>query len=299
MAPFSVHAINAERTIKNHLAYGLNMHEVRQYAFFDEAYLAKLQWSPEHTLAVGNGVSENWQRLVTSLIPSLCKAVEDNAAYDHVRFFEWATAWQSDAGNKVIEKKVISGIMFDHKQPIDFYAGKIQLQSLFDLLHLSVEWKQLSQPQEPWFMPFQTANIIHDGVIMGTAGKMHPAWSAKFSAGEGFIFELDAQLLLDYHAPIRPLRMSSKYPAIDRDISMLVPHAVTVEQVNRIISAADQRILKVILKDFFHKPEWKDHKSLTFRFVIQDETKTLTKPEADAVWEQVKAKLQTIGATIR
>jgi len=298
MAPFSIHAITTERAIKNHLAYGLHMHEVRQYAFFDESYLLKLQWSPKQTLTVRNGVSENWQRLVTSIIPQLCKAVEDNPNYDHLRFFEWATTWQLSA-TRHNEQKVLAGIIFDRKQPVDFYVGKQQLQTLFDELKFVVEWVQVTNSSQPWYMPYQSAQLMNDGKVIGTAGKIHPAWAAKIGAGEGFIFELYAQQLVEYHSPIKQLRMPSKYPAIDRDISMMVAASVTVEKVNSIITTADSRITKVLLRDFFQKPEWKDEKSLTFRFIIQDEAKTLTKPEADAIWETVRTKLQAFGATIR
>ena len=46
-------------------------------------------WEPNYALLVQNPVSENWQRLVTSLIPNMIKAVEgDAASHDQLRFFE-------------------------------------------------------------------------------------------------------------------------------------------------------------------------------------------------------------------
>jgi phenylalanyl-tRNA synthetase beta subunit len=54
-----------------------------------------------------------------------------------------------------------------------------------------------------------------------------------------------------------------------------------------------------MLVDFFEKPEWLDQRSLTFRFVIEDHNKTLTKDEVDAIVDRVITQLKSIGATIR
>ena len=91
----------------------------------------------------------------------------------------------------------------------------------------------------------------------------------------------------------------SKYPAVWLDISVLVPLSVTVDEMQRLIVSSENRIEKVELKDFFQRKDWTDKKSLTFRFVIRDKSKTLQKDEIDKIWEKVASSVKDVGAEIR
>lgn len=298
MKPFSINMVEKTRAIKRQLAFGSSMHELYTYAFFDESFLRVLKWEPSDTLQVQSAVSENWQRLVTSLIPNLFKAAQQELAFqDQVRFFESARTWH--AGNTVVEKKSLAGIIADRKQPVDFYDGKIIIENLLHSLGISCQWLKVTVPQEPWYMPYQTAHLVVNDTIIGTAGKAHPAFYESVALGQAFIFELDMQFLLDYKPEEHKVIPPAKYPAVERDISMLVPLSITVDDIKKIIKSADAKISAVLLLDFFEKPEWQNQKSITCRFVIADAEKTLTHQEADAVWEHVAELIRQAGGVVR
>lgn len=298
MKPFSINTVEKTRAIKRQLAFGSSMHELYTYAFFDESFLRILKWEPSGTLQVQSAVSENWQRLVTSLIPNLFKAAQQELAFqDHVRFFESARTWH--AGNTVVEKKSLAGIIADRKQPVDFYDGKLIIENLLHSLGISCQWLKVTVPQEPWYMPYQTAHLVVNDTIIGTAGKAHPAFYESVALGQAFIFELDMQFLLDYKPEEHKVVPPAKYPAVERDISMLVPLSITVDDIKKIIKSADAKISAVSLLDFFEKPEWQNQKSITCRFVIADAEKTLTHQEADAVWEHVAELIRQAGGVVR
>ena len=80
---------------------------------------------------------------------------------------------------------------------------------------------------------------------------------------------------------------------------MLVAATMTVAEVQKTIMHADKRIKSVALIDFFEKPEWHEQRSLTFRFIVADEQKTMTKQEIDDVWEHVVRSVQQQGVEIR
>ena len=65
------------------------------------------------------------------------------------------------------------------------------------------------------------------------------------------------------------------------------------------IKSCDKRVVDVYLVDVFQKDEWKDKKSLTFRFIIQDHTKTLEKNEVDSIYDVVSKNLKKVGAALR
>ena len=74
---------------------------------------------------------------------------------------------------------------------------------------------------------------------------------------------------------------------------------VTVAQACHKIAQVDQRIVDVKLVDFFEKKEWQDKRSVTLRYYIQDQTKTLDKQEIDAISQSVTQAVGELGATVR
>lgn len=301
MAPFSIHEVQTRRVIKQQLAYGSAMHEVSNYAFFDEQFLQQLNWQPAHTISVANPVSENWSQLVTSLIPNLIKNVVTNKEHKELRFFDWARTWRLN-GDVPSEHHTLSGIIFDTKKSINFYESKTVVEQLFDLLALPVSWHKVDVQEKqhhPWWLAECTAYLMYQGHKIGIAGMLDSTFYSSVISGDAFAFELDAQFLQSYRAPVKQYKVASKYPVVHRDMSMLVPLALTVDDITAKIMNIDARIGHVLLLDYFEKDEWKDHKSLTFSLEISDHSKTLTTQEIDAIMEQVIEQMKKLGATIR
>lgn len=302
------------RSAKQYFAYALNMTEVCHYALYDEAFLDRIGWHPEQEIAVKNPVSQNWKFLLTSLIPHLFKAVSENeAVYHQSSFFEFGRIWHEyqqrpehgsgylvGSGPFILEKKSFVGIFFDAKNPLDFYKEKRKLDSFFHMIKLPIEWaKAEAGSLDTWYHEYQSSNLIYNGEKIGTVGMVSPLFFSHIAAGNAFIFELDGDFLLNYHSPLIKFKAPSKYPYVWLDISMLVPQAVMASQLDLVIKSVDQRIVSVQLIDFFTKDEWKDKKSLTFRFIVQDETKTLAKDEIDSLSQSVVVAVEKFGAQVR
>lgn len=286
------------RAIKRSMAYTLSMRELYNYALYDEEFLRTFDWDPKSSLSVQNPVSEHWRRPVTSLIPHLLKAVMHNAAeHDNLRFFEWGRTWHQD-NEQVNEKKVLAGIFFA-KSTIDFYQAKKDLEKFFDALSLPVTWQKVDNPGQAWFRPYQTADILYHNRVIGRAGSIHQLCMQKISEGDAFIFDLDGDFLQSYKKPLKKFVQLSRYPDVMRDISMMIPNALQVDDIIAAIKKVDERITLVSLIDFFEKEEWLSERSITIRCVIQDMHKTLTKDEVDTMMDRVQNMLKSMGATIR
>ena len=119
------------------------------------------------------------------------------------------------------------------------------------------------------------------------------------AGGAAFIFEINADHLLEYKRPLVRFEPLSKYPSVRRDVSMLITIAVTADTLTKIIKAVDKRIEAVTLIDFFTKPEWKDQKAMTFHVEMCDKEKTMIGDEVEEMWGRVIAQLQQQGAVIR
>ena len=286
------------RALKWHAAFAMHMHEVATYAFYDEQLLQRLHWQPQNAVTIKNPVSDNWKQLVTSLIPHLCKAVMQNCNdHDSLRFFETARTWHD--ADRLVEQKTFAGIMYEKKKTLDFYAAKNELISLFDELCVKTTWKQVVAPSMPWYMPYQTAEIFVDQISIGFAGMSHPTFFAQVAEGSAFIFELNNDFLISSRAPVVKYQQISKFPEVQRDISILIGSKWMAADLIERIQACDPSIRSVDLVDFFEKKEWHNQKSLTFSFMMVNEDKTFTKADVDEIYDKVAQMLRDCGATIR
>lgn len=310
LRPSDLHKTYTMRKIKNFFSYGLMMHEIYGYSFFDESVLRELAWQPTDSVAIKNPISENYTRLVTTLQPHLLKAVGENSIHHTaLRFFESGRVWHMH-GEDIIEQKSVSGIFFDqtgsllrqgYEGQVDFYAGKALLVRMFEQLHMDVTWAQNDGVDFSWCSSHQTAILMHQGKRIGIAGMVDESVIQSLSpaGGSAFIFEINADDLLEYKKPLVRFEPLSKYPSVRRDVSMLISVAVTTDVLTRMIKAVDKRIEAVTLIDFFTKPEWKDQKAMTFHVEMSDKEKTMIADEVEEMWGRVIAQLQQQGAVIR
>ena len=299
LRPSDLHKTYCTRAIKRLLSYGLLMRELYGYSFFDESVLRELAWEPTNFVPIKNPVSENYTRLVTTLQPHMLKAVGENSTHHtQLRFYEWGRVWCMDA-SAIIEQKSLTGIFFEHD--MNFYTGKALLQRLFDELHIDVTWQSIAATEYSWLVPYQAAALMHGNVRIGVAGMVEQSVINGLSpaGGAAFIFELNADYLLDYRRPIVRFEPLSKYPSVRRDVSMLIAASVTTDALTTIIKSVDPRIVTVTLIDFFTKAEWNNQKAMTFHVEMGDKEKTLAADDVDAIWSDVIAQLHNQGAVIR
>jgi phenylalanyl-tRNA synthetase beta chain len=296
-----LHTTYTTRAIKRFLSYGLQMRELYGYSFFDESVLRELAWQPTDCVEIKNPISENYTRLVTTLQPNILKAIGENSiAHTQLRFYEWARVWRMH-GEDIVEQKSLSGIFFNQQSAIDFYEGKALLARMFDELHMDVLWQPNDGIGYAWSSPHQTAVVVHEGTHIGVAGMVEESVINALSpaGGSAFIFEINADYLLEYRKPLIRFNPLSKYPSVRRDVSMLIPVSITVDVLIDLMKKVDQRIELVTLIDFFEKPEWKDQKAMTFHVEMGDKEKTMTTDDVDGIWNRVIAQLQQQGAVIR
>lgn len=288
------------RELKRFCATVLRMHEISSYAFYDESWLTHLRWQPAETLEALNPVSGNWRRLVTSLIPALLKAVHENAeGVADVRYFEVGRRWVQLS--PVVEQKHLSGIIYTRNSAIDFYTIKEYVTELCAQVGISVTWRKPNEGSvAPWYDPYRVAQCVYNNAVIGTVGLLAESWKERIvQTGFVGIFELDVHMLTDLAIPVKPYTALPKYPDIVRDVSVLISTAITAASIAATIKSVDSRIRAVEVVDFFKRPEWQDRISISFRYVIQESTRTLTTQEADQISELIEQKLAQLGGEIR
>ena len=280
------------------MAYALSMREVYNYAMFDESFLRELQWEPENAVTIKNPVSENWRRMATTLMPGLIKNVVINKTEaDMLRFFEYGRTWE--LAETINEHRILAAIFYNQKGTVDFYDAKAQLSRYLLCLNSMLHGRKLINRNIHGWPPHQSAYIMHNGIKIGYAGKAHCALLKRLAEGDAFMVELDADFLSSYRAPLKMFVPSPKYPGVERDVSVIVPSVLTVDDLTVALKNVSDKIIAVSLVDFFVKQDWFDKRSLTFRVQLQDPEKTMTTDQVDSIWAHVTQTLTALGAQIR
>ena len=85
--------------------------------------------------------------------------------------------------------------------------------------------------------PGRQANIIYDGTVIGYLGEVHPTVAATYGIGErAYVAVLDMPSIVPMATFDRKYEGIAKFPAVTRDISMVVPKNVLVGQIEEVIA---------------------------------------------------------------
>ncbi len=316
--PFNLKRTMRLRKVKQYLVHGARMTEQQNYAFCDEQALAELGLSIDEAIKIVNPVSENYHRLTTSLVPALLKNIKDNIVHhEKLRFFEAGRIWLKRAHDTsahrmveyekegVHEKRKISGVIFEKRNKVDFYEGKYCVMQLFNVLGFNeklLTWEKISCPDEQWYMPHQSAHILYDGKVIGSAGKISPSMLTKLDAlpeSDAFIFDIDADFLALADIPTKTFNQFSRFQETYVDISMLAPLDRASAEFEKALLPLSPMIDSVELIDFFEKEAWADVRSLTFRIWISHQERTIDREEVEDIRQKAIQAAEKLGGELR
>lgn len=300
--PISLAPRRRLHAIKKLLAYGADMIEQANYAWIDEPFAGQLGHNPSKTHGLLNPVSENATRMVTTLIPGLLKNIADNyVAFDNLSFFESARTW-NPSGDDLGEREMVSGVFFAKRSLVDFYAQKQHIESLLNLCGITEAIWEKTAPDEAFWHPYKTANIIVGGVVIGKAGSLSAGvWSrlGMLTSCDAFAFELNMEFLKTYQASLVKFEPLTKFQEHTFDLSFMVSADVTVAAMETALINSSKTIKSVDLIDLFEKAEWEGKRSLAFSVNFYDTEKMLTKDEIEAVRQAAMDAGAAVGGQIR
>jgi len=275
--------------------------EVVTYSFIDsEANTAFT--GVESELVLSNPISSDMSVMRASLWPGMAAAAAANMArqQDRVRIFEASKSFHGslDAHTEVVR---IAGLVTgpvvpeqwgDRGEDADFFHVKADVEAV---LLLAADAKELK------FVPAthaalqsgQAAEIERSGEVIGVLGKLHPTLAKHYDLKRPvYVFELDATKAMASHAPIAsPI---SKFPAIRRDIAVIVDDAVSADAlVAAVASSAPELIQDVRIFDIYTGAGIEaGRKSVAIGLILQETSRTLTDDDADVVMAATISKLK-------
>lgn len=261
-------------------------------------------------LPLANPISTEMSVMRTTLWCGLLNVLRHNLNRQHSRqrLFESGLRFIAQ-DNDVKQERVIAGLLTGSlapeqwaqpQQAVDFYDLKGDVEALLALSG-DVGAYRFENAAHPALHPGQSARLWRDAQALGWLGALHPAVARALGLEQAaYVFELNLDLLQQARLPA--FHELSKFPAIRRDIAIVVDEAVSAAQVQACAAgAAPELVRHVQLFDVYRgKGVDSGRKSLALGLTLQASSRTLTDEEVTAALDQVVGTLQQqLGATLR
>lgn len=184
--------------------------------------------------------------------------------------------------------------------PVDFFYAKGVLEALFDRLGLKVEYTVTRALAS--MHPGRTAAILLDGQVIGFVGQVHPVTAKDYNIPETYVAEINLTAIEKAIQPAKPFVEITKFPAVTRDIALLLKAEISHKEVVAAIEAARvKRLTDIKLFDVFSGEKLGlGMKSMAYTLTFQNPEDTLEDEEVARYMEKIQKSLEeTIGAEVR
>ncbi len=276
-------------------------HEAITLSFVAEKYGARFLDDTHQPLTLDDERRTATPMLRPSLIPSLmaCRKSNQDVGNAGVRLYETATTWARD-GADVVERHRL-GLLADAPDP---QQGLREIRgTIEEAVELLAGAGALSL--EPDASPvFQAvARIKMLGQETGWLGLVDPHTQDLFDLQTPVVAaEFDLPVLLEAYPPDRSVGELARFPAVERDLSIVVKEGVSWASIERLITDADLDRLESLrfLGAYRGKPIPDGHKSVAMRLRFRDHSTTLRREQVDdQVTVLIDRMVSQLGATLR
>jgi phenylalanyl-tRNA synthetase beta chain len=259
------------------------------------------------SVAVLNPLAEDQSVMRSSLIPGLLENLRFNLAQQtrRLKIFEIGKVFLQRSGADLPdEPEIIAGLWSGSRHPLswyakdtpcDFYDLKGAIEGLLAALKLqAVEVTQAPDAPCSYTRPGHSGCIRAGGREVGWIGELHPKVRAAFDLKQtAFLFELDSEAIETLLSETRYHMRIPKFPAVARDITLIVDRSLEAREVLSAVSAMNLDLLEnVQLFDVFHgEPIPAGRCSLSFRLTYRSPEKTLEDEEVNRLHQSVTERL--------
>lgn len=280
------------------LALGLN--EITTYSFISPKAYDKINL-PEESIKrkyvkLINPLGEDYSVMRTTLIPNMLEVLSRNFNYGVDK------AYAFEIGNIFVPKEIpIKTLPYENKTlclgmygEIDFFDIKGVLEELFNRIGIN-NYDFYRETNHSVFHPGRCANIIFSDSLAGVVGEVHPDVLKNYGIKEKvYMAEINFEKVIlncNFEKKYKPL---PKYPAIDRDLAIVVNDEILVSELEKIIwENGNDLVDKVDLFDvYIGKQIPKGKKSVAYSISYRSMLKTLTDDEVTKVHDKIISELK-------
>jgi phenylalanyl-tRNA synthetase beta chain len=262
-----------------------------------------------------NPISEEQAVMRTTLIPGMLEAVQRNISrqQSRLRLFEIGKVFLPVPDAQLpLEIEMLVGIWTGprakaawhaREENCDFYDIKGVVEGLALALDIDgFTFTALPDEQCRYTRAGHTAQMLHDGQVLGIVGELEPKVLNSFGLKQKvFVFELDAEVLSQRAAESKQMTPIPRFPATSRDITLIVDRQVESERLLDAVTQFDESLVEDlhIFDVFTGDPIPEGKKSISFRVIYRSCERTLEDETVNAIHRNLTHRLiSEFGASL-
>ncbi|WP_252246960.1 phenylalanine--tRNA ligase subunit beta [Clostridium sp. ZBS4] len=288
------------------LATGSGLNQSISYSFVSPRVFDKINVPEDSELRnvvkIKNPLGEDYSVMRTTTIPSMMECLGRNYSRnnDYVRLFEMAKIYIKNEDETKIptERNILTIGMYGD---CDYLDLKGAVENIIDGLGIKNS-KYERESENVSYHPGKTAKLVIGKNVVGTLGEVHLDVTENYGIDVPcFIAELNLDALYESADMDRKYKALPKFPAVTRDIALLVEDSILVQEIEECIRKAGGNLVeKVQLFDIYKGKQIPDGKKSIAYAIAYRADKTLTDKEVNKVHDKILRSLEyKLGATLR
>ena len=184
----------------------------------------------------------------------------------------------------------------------DFFTMKGVVEEFFEKVGLRKPAKYDPNAGKPYLHPGRQANIIYEGTVVGYIGEVHPAVADNYGIGERtYVAVLDMKNIVSFATYDRKFEGIARFPAVTRDLSMVVPKQILAGQIEEMIAQRGGKHLESYhLFDLYEGAQIeKGYKSMAYSITFRAKDKTLEESDIASAMKKILNCLESMGIVLR
>ncbi len=184
----------------------------------------------------------------------------------------------------------------------DFYEMKGVVEEFFSQIGMHDLVSYNAKAGKPFLHPGRQAELIYDGKVTGYLGEVHPTVLKNYGIGDrAYVAVLDMPVIVPMASFDRKFEGIAKFPAVSRDLSMVVSKELEAASIEKMIRQRGGKILEDLkLFDVYEGSQVEaGHKSMAYSLVFRSKEKTLEEADISSAMKKILNGLSSLGIELR
>ena len=184
----------------------------------------------------------------------------------------------------------------------DFFTMKGVVEEFFEQVGMNKKVNYDAQAGKSFLHPGRQANIVYDGNVVGFLGEVHPAVCDNYDMKtRAYVAVIDMPYVYEMSSFDKKYEGIAKFPAVSRDISMVMPKEIPVGEIEEIIEKrAGKNLESYKLFDIYEGDQIKaGFKSIAYSIVFRAKDRTLEDGDVQGAMNKILKALEELGIELR
>ncbi|MBR2765210.1 MAG: phenylalanine--tRNA ligase subunit beta [Blautia sp.] len=302
--PFKLRIQDAARDVAEYCGFSEGM----TYSFESPKVFDKLlipQDSPlRQVITISNPLGEDYSIMRTTTLNGMLTslATNYNRRNKNVRLYEMGNVYLPKSlplTDLPDERTVFTLGMYGEG---DFFDMKGVCEEFFEKIGMRRRMTYDPADKKPWLHPGRQADMIYEGKKIGWLGEVHPQVADNYGiGGRAYLAVIDILDILEFASYDHKYTGIARFPAVTRDLSLVVPKDVLAGEIETMISQRGGKILESCeLFDIYEGAQiMAGFKSMAYSLVFRAPDRTLEEADITTAMKKIMNGLESMGITLR